>query len=173
MRFLLTLCVLVGFSAESKADCGWYPGKFLFGGRCRSVPATATVCDGNQCKPVKTAVAVVANTVANIVSAPIAAIDQVNALRASAGLSAYIHDEQLTAAAVACATARAKAGIHGHTANDFAFLPEGVRSSCAGCAAWPVEMGFGACAIYDRYKFCGAATVIGPDGKAYHHAFYR
>ena len=98
------------------------------------------------------------------------ALDEVNAQRAAAGLRPYLPDPGLTTAAMECATYRANGGIQGHTGNDFAFLPAGTSSPCAGCAAW--QSGFGACAILDNYTYCGAA-VIERNGLWYCHCFYR
>jgi len=97
----------------------------------------------------------------------------INAQRAARGLRAYVEDEGLTKAARACAEYRAARRMAGHTASDFDFLPAGVRSPCAGCAAWPADMPFGACEVFGDWKYAGAASVRGPDGLLYHHAFYR
>lgn len=101
------------------------------------------------------------------------ALDEVNDLRAARGLSAYRRDDGLMIGAKACADFRAANGMSGHTNNDFSFLPGGSFAPSAGCAAWPHEMGFGACCVYDDYTFAGAATTIGRDGRAYHHLFVR
>jgi hypothetical protein len=100
------------------------------------------------------------------------ALMMVNTLRQRAGLRHYIYDEKLAEGALAVATYRAMHRIEGHV-NDFAFLPAGAQSNCAGCAAWPQGMGFGACEVYGGHTYCGAAWVIGPDGIRYCHAFYR
>jgi hypothetical protein len=100
------------------------------------------------------------------------AIVVVNRQRAARGLRPFVEDPGLTAAALAAATYRAANGIEGH-ADDFRFLPPGVQSNCAGCAAWANDGTFGACALYESWTYCGAATVIGRDGRAFHHAFYR
>ena len=90
------------------------------------------------------------------VATPEQVLAEVNALRAQRGLPAYILDPQLAQGATACAIHRAQRGIQGHSANDFAFLPAGCRASAAGCAAWPVSMGWGSCVIYERAAYAGA-----------------
>ncbi len=101
------------------------------------------------------------------------ALDTVNAQRAQRGLPAYERDDALTVAAEQAATFRAHHGLFGHTGNDFVFLPAGVSADAAGCAAYPPSMGFMACATYESYRYAGASTVIGRDGRAYHHLFVR
>lgn len=102
------------------------------------------------------------------------ALDQLNAQRAARGLFPYIRDEGLTAGALHVARFRARHRCQGHTASDLGGLPVGVHAACAGCAAWPQGMGFGACAMYDTgYRYAGAATCIGADGLAYHQLFVR
>ena len=113
---------------------------------------------GQDAKPVATAEEVLA---------------EVNALRAQRGLPPYILDTNLTHGAVACAEYRARHGIQGHTSNDFGFLPAGVRAGAAGCAAWPVGMGWGSCCCYDNYRFAGAGFCVGADGKRYMHLFVK
>lgn len=108
-------------------------------------------------------------------AAAIDALDQLNAQRATRGLRPYLRDENLMIAARSAAVFRMRLRMHGHTANDFQFLPSGCTSVAAGCAAWPAAMnlGFGACGTDGSYTYAGAATVLGPDGQEYHHAFYR
>ena len=101
------------------------------------------------------------------------ALDELNAQRAARGLRPYLRDPNLTLGAINVAKFRAERLIAGHSVNDFLGLPVGTTAVAAGCAAWPVGLGFGACGVYDRYTFCGAASVMGRDGKLYHHAFYR
>lgn len=98
---------------------------------------------------------------------------EVNALRASRGMPPYVYDANLARGAVACAQYRAKKLVAGHTDNDFKFLPAGTFASGAGCAAWPVGMGWGSCCIYERATYAGAAWAMGPDGKRYMHLFVR
>lgn len=90
------------------------------------------------------------------VATPAEVLAEVNALRAQRGLPPYILDPALAQGATACAIHRAQRGIQGHSANDFAFLPAGCRASAAGCAAWPVSMGWGSCCIYERATYAGA-----------------
>ena len=49
-------------------------------------------------------------------------------------LRPFVRDEGLTRAAQACAAFRARAGLFGHTADDFTFVPAGSSASTAGCA---------------------------------------
>jgi hypothetical protein len=100
-------------------------------------------------------------------------LDEVNAARAARGLRPYILDENLARGASACAQYRAVRGIAGHTHNDFSFLPAGTSAPAAGCAAWPVGMGWGSCCTYDNYTYAGAAFCVGADGKRYMHLFVR
>lgn len=100
------------------------------------------------------------------------ALDALNATRAARGLRPYLRDDGLTAAAKRVCVYRAERGIAGHVA-DFSFLPAGSTARVAGCAAWPVNMGWGACATYDNYTYAGAAWVVGRDGKRYMHLFAR
>jgi hypothetical protein len=100
-------------------------------------------------------------------------LDEVNATRATRGLPPFILDENLTRAAMSCAVFRARNRIEGHTPNDFGFLPPGAHASAAGCAAWPVGMGWGSCCTYENYRFAGAAFCVGPDGRRYMHLFVR
>lgn len=100
-------------------------------------------------------------------------LDEVNAARATRGLRPFVLDKDLARAAEACAEFRARNRLAGHTSNDFKFLPSGADARAAGCAAWPVELGWGACCTYDNYKFAGASYRIGPDGRRYMHIFVR
>ncbi len=100
-------------------------------------------------------------------------LDEVNAARAARGLRPYVLDENLARGASACAQYRAVRGIAGHTHNDFSFLPPGTSAPAAGCAAWPVGMGWGSCCTYDNYTYAGAAFCVGADGKRYMHLFVR
>ena len=100
-------------------------------------------------------------------------LDEVNAQRAQRGLRPFLLDENLARGAAACAVYRAQHGIEGHTQNDFGFLPPGTMARSAGCAAWPVGMGWGSCCTYEGYQFAGAGFCVGPDGKRYMHLFVR
>jgi hypothetical protein len=99
------------------------------------------------------------------------ALTVLNAQRASRGLRPYIRDAGLTVAAEAAAAFRAAHRLFGHTDNDFRFLPAGVRAHAAGCAAYPREYGFMACACYENWTHAGAAWVQGADGRYYCHLF--
>ena len=101
------------------------------------------------------------------------ALDEVNATRAARGLRPYIRDDNLTAAAAGCAEFRAARLMEGHTSNDFAALPAGTSASASGCAAWPVELGWGSCCTYDGYTYAGASYAMGRDGRRYMHLFVR
>lgn len=104
------------------------------------------------------------------------ALAEVNAARAQRGLRPYANDPGLAAGALACARARAQQHNHGHCngpGGDFAYLPAGVHAEAGGCAAWQPSWGFGACAMYDNYVYCGAAWVMGNDGLKYCHLFVR
>lgn len=101
------------------------------------------------------------------------ALDEVNATRAQRGLRPFMKDQALTQAAAGAARYRAANGISGHTQNDFAFVPPGSFARSAGCAAWPLGMGWGSCCTYDGYQFAGAGWAVGRDGKRYMHLFVR
>ncbi len=98
-------------------------------------------------------------------------LDEVNAKRAQRGLPAFQRDAGLTQAARSAATYRAERLMFDHTANDFQFLPAGSTASEAGCAAYPPQDGFLACCLNSRYIYAGAASVVGRDGRAFHHIF--
>ena len=100
-------------------------------------------------------------------------LDEVNAARAARGLRPYVLDETLAQGATACAIQRARTRNAGHTSNDFGFLPPGASARAAGCAAWPVGMGWGSCCTYDNYTFAGAGYCVGADGRRYMHIFVR
>jgi hypothetical protein len=100
-------------------------------------------------------------------------LGEVNAARAARGLRPYVYDEGLARAAAGCATFRAERLMAGHTSNDFSALPPGAHASAAGCAAWEPRLGWGACATYDNYTYCGAAWKMGRDGRRYMHLFVR
>lgn len=104
------------------------------------------------------------------------ALAEVNEARAKRGLKPYINDPVLNKAALACARYRAERLMDGHCntpRGDFSFLPQDYDTNgvVGGCAAW--RDGFGACALYDNYTFCGAAWVRGKDGLKYCHIFCR
>lgn len=106
------------------------------------------------------------------------ALAEVNAARAQRGLRPYLPDPVLNRAARKCAEWRAARLCEGHCnlpQGDFTFLePVYPVGSCAGgCAAWQPSWGFGACAMYDNYTYCGAAWVMGRDGLKYCHLFVR
>lgn len=99
-------------------------------------------------------------------------LDELNEQRRRRGMRPLTLCPALQEAARACAAYRAQRDIRGHT-DDFAFVPKGAWSSSAGAACWPPSYGFGGCGRFDANTYAGAATVIGPNGLAYHHIFYR
>lgn len=104
------------------------------------------------------------------------ALAEVNACRAQRGLKPYVNDPLLAQSAYAVASFRAANLISGHVEGrrgDFGFLVNGAESNTAGCGALDVSWGWGACATFDNYTYCGAAWVMGRDSKRYMHAFYR
>jgi hypothetical protein len=100
------------------------------------------------------------------------ALAEVNAVRARRGLPPFVRDEGLTRGAINVARFRAERLIEGHTANDFAGLPRGVRASAAGCAAWHGD-DWGSCCTYERWRHAGAAWCRGRDGRRYMQLFVR
>lgn len=100
-------------------------------------------------------------------------LDEVNAARADRSLQPFKLDKDLARGAAACAAYRARNRLAGHTSNDFVFLPPGADASAAGCAAWPVELGWGSCCTYDNYEYAGAAYSVGSDGRRYMQLFVR
>lgn len=101
------------------------------------------------------------------------ALAEVNAERAKRGLRPFVHDPLLAQGALACARERAKFHIHGHLDSDFARLPSGASATAAGCGALELSWGWGTCCTYDNYTYCGAAWVMGNDGRRYMHVFVR
>jgi hypothetical protein len=130
--------------------------------------APCTVCD-----PCKCAAGVCPACPATAATGTDGALAEVNAKRAARGLPPFAYDEGLTRAAQACAAFRAERGIAGHSANDFGFLPAGVRADAAGCAAWPAHMGWGSCCAYENWSHAGAAWATGRDGLRYMHLLCR
>lgn len=104
------------------------------------------------------------------------ALDEVNAARAARGLTPFVRDPNLTAAAIAAADYRAQRGISGHVSGgmgDFGFLPQGTSADAAGCGALDPSWGWGSCCTYDNYQYAGAAVTVGADGRRYMHLFVR
>ena len=98
------------------------------------------------------------------------ALIEVNSRRAERGLKPFIYSEELSRAAAGCAKLRAEYRIAGHTANDFAALPDGAIANAAGCGALDPSWGWQSCCTYDDYVYAGAAiTVYG--GIRYMHIF--
>lgn len=104
---------------------------------------------------------------------PADAFEELNAYRAANRLPPFTRDEGLFRAALAAATTRARQRLFSHTPNDFAFVPAGCKADSAGCAAYPASYGIMACGLRDDHTHAGAAVVMGDDGKAYWHVFYR
>lgn len=139
-----------------------------------------SICDANcttasckECVVVGSCKECVVVKVANPQPLKSSALDEVNAARAARGLKPFICDSGLCAAAESAATYRAQNCITGHCQNDFAHLPSGSTATAAGCAAWNVGDGWGACCTYDSYTYAGAAAVIGRDGRRYMHLFVK
>lgn len=104
------------------------------------------------------------------------ALAEVNARRAARGLKAFVADEGLRQAALACAKIRAASLIDGHLggpSGDFAYLPAGTTASAAGCGALEDSWGWGTCCMDEDYTYAGAAWVRGSNGKRYMHLFVR
>lgn len=104
------------------------------------------------------------------------ALAEVNALRQYEGLRPFIRDDGLTRGAFNLAKWRADRLIEGHTNNDWGGLPAGIRpnwSYAGGCAACEPNRGFRACCVYDNYRYAGAASCLGRDGRVYHYIFVR
>jgi hypothetical protein len=167
MRTFLSLLALLALALP--VDARPRGGSFAMPSQNWSNPAPAVVAPVPAPAPATTQ-----TSTAPAATAPTSdALAQVNALRAARGLQPYQLDPNLNEAAKACAAYRAQYRIAGHTSSDFAFVPAGSSASAAGCAAWPMGSGFGSCCIYDGYRYAGAATVLGADGKEYHHLFVR
>lgn len=101
------------------------------------------------------------------------ALDEVNKVRARRGLPAFKRDKALSVAAGKAADYRAARRMEGHTSNDFQFVPKGSRARAAGCAAWGLRDGWGACCTFERWRFAGAAWAKGRDNRRYMHLFVR
>ncbi len=101
------------------------------------------------------------------------ALDEVNDERAKQGLHPFKRDALLTGAAMSIAAYRAEHLIHGHTPNDFKFLPEGATAKSAGCGALEDWWGWGSCCTFDAWTIAGAAWARGRDGLRYMHIFVR
>lgn len=143
--YLLALVALLSFVTVSQADD--------FSPKCVRQPVRATV----------------RATAGKAVDA----LDVLNRQRAARGLRPYLRDPALTIGAMAVAKYRAEHRIYGHCRSDFAFLPDGTRASAAGCAANPPGFGFMACCRFENWRYCGAAHVMGADGRLYCHLFVR
>jgi hypothetical protein len=155
MRFLFTVCCLFALTLPAAAQTKEVP----------QAPGGGVKVGGSQ-KPG-------AGPVLTSVATPEEVLAEVNAQRAKRGLRPFLLDLKLSEAAFNCAVFRAYNRIEGHTSNDFAYLPQGAKANCAGCAAWPQGMGFGACELYSNFRYAGVAFCIGRDGKRYCHAFYH
>lgn len=104
------------------------------------------------------------------------ALTEVNANRAQRGLRPFINDPLLAQGALACARVRAASHHAGHCdgqRGDFAYLPAGAQATAGGCGALELSWGWGTCCTYDNYTYCGAAWVMGNDGRRYMHLFVR
>lgn len=101
------------------------------------------------------------------------ALAEVNAQRAARGLRPFLPDPGLTVGAMRAAAERARRGLFGHLPNDFVMLPPGAHARAGGCAARGPGEPFAACCVLENWTYAGAATVVGPNGTAYHHIFVR
>ena len=172
MRFSYVLALLFLLLSLSDSDAG--PFRHCRGRRAQS--DGGSVCWASVDVRSEPAAAVDAGASVSAepgVGAELDALAEVNAARKARGLRPFIHDPDLTAAALVCAKLRAKHRIAGHTGNDFAALRRGVRASAAGCAAWAPSWGWGSCCTYEGYRYAGAAVVVGADGVRYMHLFVR
>jgi hypothetical protein len=163
MKFALSLLALFVFATAS------YAGPFRRRAVLRNRTTTYTL--NTPLGPVSKTSS--HTTIRGNVSAVTDAITEVNAARAARGLPPFIHDPVLSQAAQSCADTRARFGIAGHTANDFAALSPGSSARAAGCAAWEPGLGWGSCCTYEAYTYAGAAVAIGNDGRRYMHLFVR
>ena len=116
--------------------------------------------------------------IASLFAAPFAvagedALDEVNAVRVARGLRPFVKDADLTAGAIHVADFRAQRLMAGHTSNDFGGLPAGTSARASGCAAWPADLGWGACCTYENWTHAGAAWSLGSDGRRYMHLFVK
>lgn len=105
---------------------------------------------------------------------PYDAMMELNRIRASKGLRPFIRDEGLTRGAMSAAKFRADRLIKGHTrpaGSDFGFLPRGVSADATGAGGCAPFWGFMACCDDENWRFAGAATCKGADGRLYHHLF--
>ncbi len=171
--------VLAGYSAPAVIVCvpgeGWLVHRAtLPAGASDAQIAAALAPKGVQALPApffqgKDADGNVPPTVVGEVQDALAAV---NATRAQRGLRAYLRDDGLTAGALRIAAHRAERRMYGHTANDFGFL-DGCTATVGGCAGATPDWGWLACATYENWTYCGAAWVLGSDGRLYCHAFYR
>jgi hypothetical protein len=192
MRFALALGVVLSLVVAAEAGPFRHrraPVCYQSSPSCASCPPAAgfTTCSGPSCSaPACSGPSCPARLPSSLVSADSGvvvgtpglsvagdALDQVNAQRARRGLPPFVRDEGLTRAAQAAASYRAANLMFGHTANDFQFLPPGAQAAAAGCAAYPASYGFMACCTYESYRFAGAASVVGSDGRTYHHLFVK
>lgn len=124
-------------------------------------------------QPVRNTMQGVAGFVRDVFDGSEDALDEVNAARARKGLRPFLRDPLLTQGALACARARAARRLHGHTSNDFAYLPAGAIARAGGCGALDDSWGWGTCCTYERWTYAGAAWVRGADGKRYMQLFVR
>jgi hypothetical protein len=163
MRLILISALLVASAADSFA-----------GPRLRNRYRYQTVAPTYNYQPPSEPVG--ATPLPEATASPVVAVNalaEVNAARARRGLPAYLPDEGLEQAAQTCALLRAQYLLAGHTANDFAALPQGTAASAAGCGALEPSWGWGSCCTYDNYRYAGAAVVTGRDGRRFMHLFVR
>lgn len=170
---LFAICEVSAGGRRSRRAGNCYPGS------CQVVQGVQS-CQGGQCSVVASPLPQPLTPTASPSKVTGQSCDdalaEVNAARAQRGLKPYINDPVLNKAARKCAERRAAIHCEGHCPeSDFAYLDPvyPVGTCVGGCAAWEPSWGWGACATYDNYTYCGAAWVMGSDGKRYMHLFCR
>lgn len=146
MRYFSLVALALTFAFCSLADAGPFG---VFGNRRVSGSCADGSCQVQQSVKVETKVEIKKTAKTTV---QVDALAEVNACRAARGLRPFLKCDGLTRAAIRAATHRAIFRIRGHCSGnmgDFQFLPEGFNASAAGCAAWPSELGFGSCCMYE------------------------
>lgn len=106
-------------------------------------------------------------------SASVDALDEVNAVRARAGLRPFLRCDGLTQAAKSAVTWRAARHWGGHCpGSDFAHLPAGYNAGAAGCGLASHQT-WSTCCTFENWTYAGAAYAYGSNGIRYMHLFVR